>query len=257
MMKEIKKYTGFKLGFTLAEVLITLGVIGVVAALTIPVLMNSYQNKQYATALAKAYSVTNSALTQLVVDSGCGNDLQCTQLLEENADTEPFGDALVKYMSIAKNCKRNANQHCFAPVTNLYFDGTSTSGNPTFDAYGWYEFITADGMSFAIRGNDTTYTDCGNQSMNSTGNMTKICGLIYIDVNGPKQPNVFGRDTFEFFITAGKGALLYPRGGADDGYHGNWVGDNWWKNGDRCNSTDKNGEYCTGRVMEEVWQMKY
>ena len=45
-----------KLGFTLAEVLITLGIIGIVAAMTIPVLMTNYQKKTTATRAKKAYS---------------------------------------------------------------------------------------------------------------------------------------------------------------------------------------------------------
>ncbi|MCK7521137.1 MAG: hypothetical protein MZV64_27335 [Ignavibacteriales bacterium] len=37
-----------------------------------------------------------------------------------------------------------------------------------------------------------------------------------VDINGPKKgPNYFGRDMFRFYITNGKGALLYPYGGSD------------------------------------------
>jgi len=52
-MEELKK--GNKKGFTLAEVLITLGIIGVVASLTIPTLMANYQKVQYVTGLKRAY----------------------------------------------------------------------------------------------------------------------------------------------------------------------------------------------------------
>ena len=43
-------------GFTLAEILITLGIIGVVAAMTMPVLFNKTQNKELQTAFLKTYS---------------------------------------------------------------------------------------------------------------------------------------------------------------------------------------------------------
>ncbi len=59
-----------KTAFTLAEVLITLGVIGVVAAMTIPTLVNSYHEKQRITQLKKAYSVLNQAFTMAVADYG-------------------------------------------------------------------------------------------------------------------------------------------------------------------------------------------
>ena len=53
--------TKFK-GFTLAEVLITLGIIGVVAAMTMPTLINSTQGAQYKTAYKKALSVLSQAV---------------------------------------------------------------------------------------------------------------------------------------------------------------------------------------------------
>ena len=52
----------FKAGFTLAEVLITLGIIGVVAAMTIPTLMTAYQKKQIVTRLKRAYSIVQQSI---------------------------------------------------------------------------------------------------------------------------------------------------------------------------------------------------
>ena len=57
----LKKTIGMK-GFTLAEVLITLGIIGVVAAMTMPTLINSTQGAQYKTAYKKALSVMSQAV---------------------------------------------------------------------------------------------------------------------------------------------------------------------------------------------------
>lgn len=56
--------------FTLAEVLITLGIIGIVAQMTIPALMNSVQDKTYATQLKKEVSVLNSATEMVKMDNG-------------------------------------------------------------------------------------------------------------------------------------------------------------------------------------------
>ena len=57
-------------GFTLAEVLITLGIIGVVAALTLPALVQNYRNQVVETRLKKVYSVMNQAIVQSEVDNG-------------------------------------------------------------------------------------------------------------------------------------------------------------------------------------------
>ena len=57
-------------GFTLAEVLITLGVIGVVSAITIPTLIQSYRNHVVETRLKKVYSVMNQAIQRAEADYG-------------------------------------------------------------------------------------------------------------------------------------------------------------------------------------------
>ena len=59
-----------KKGFTLAEVLITLGVIGVVAALTLPTLIQNHANKVVETRLMKFYSAINQAITLAEADYG-------------------------------------------------------------------------------------------------------------------------------------------------------------------------------------------
>ncbi len=63
-----------KKGFTLAEVLITLGIIGVVAALTLPSLVAKYKEKQYVTALKKAVSILDNAYRLAIFENGGDND---------------------------------------------------------------------------------------------------------------------------------------------------------------------------------------
>ena len=62
-----------KKGFTLAEVLITLGVIGVVAALTLPSVVNKYKVKQLRTAFMRSSSLIQNALNQTAVEFGYNN----------------------------------------------------------------------------------------------------------------------------------------------------------------------------------------
>ena len=57
-------------GFTLAEVLITLVIIGVIAAMTIPTLINKTNNQEYVSRLKKAYSVLSAATNQLIFEDG-------------------------------------------------------------------------------------------------------------------------------------------------------------------------------------------
>ena len=84
--------------------------------------------------------------------------------------------------------------------------------------------------------------------------MSQTCGEIYIDINGPsKGPNNIGRDIMGFWITTGKGVLLYPHGGVDDKYGG--TNRYWSVYG--CNAGSVDGWACSGRIIEEGWQMTY
>ena len=249
-----------KIAFTLAEVLITLAIIGVVAAMTIPTLIKDYQNAQAVAALKKAYSQFNQALVQLTNDAGCNGDLKCTGLFSApNVNIQAFGDEISKYLKSLQVCGMAVGQGCWAKTMNTDIDGTGT--NYTYDsAATLYKFISADGASFLL---GTFKADCNTPSSWSngvTGNMAQICGRLYVDVNGPaKGPNYYGRDIFLFWITNGKGALLYPASGADDHYNN---GNYWWNYwAPPCCTSGAagrmDGSYCAGRIMEENWEMNY
>lgn len=247
-----------KIGFTLAEVLITLGIIGVVAALTIPTLVNNYQKQEYLTGLKKAYTEWNQALVKIASDMGCAGDLACTGLFASSGTSSTsLGDALVGYFNVVKNCGIAADQGCWATSTNAYIDGSSAT-NYTYDSLTTdYKFVTSDGMSFTVV-NLSNDCDTPTYSSGQTGNMTQTCAVVRMDVNGQKSPNMVGRDTFVFFITNGKGTLLYPRGGADDKYQGTV---RWWRDNSGalvgCYPGYKWGYFCGGRIIEEGWQMNY
>ena len=68
-----------KNGFTLAEVLITLGIIGVVAALTIPTLIGNYQKKEVAVRLQKMYNTIQNAISLAEEENGPSH-LSCYRL---------------------------------------------------------------------------------------------------------------------------------------------------------------------------------
>jgi prepilin-type N-terminal cleavage/methylation domain-containing protein len=255
-----------KSGFTLAEILVTLLIIGIIAVLVLPPLIVNAQNAEYTSALKKAYNMTNQALYNLTLDNGLAGDLASTGLFASTYSGNEhtlLGEAITKYIKTSKNCKTTTNQGCFASETNQYYDGSYTGTNQTYDAWGAYKFIISDGMSFLIY---NYKNDCNTPTYSTgrTGNMAQTCGYIVIDVNGPKSPNSLGRDTFIFFITNRKGAILYPQGGADLAGAPGWpIGDYWWRNPADgktprlCTKTSKDGGYCTGRIMEEGWQMNY
>lgn len=248
------------LGFTLAEVLITLGLIGVVAAMTIPTLIISSQKIQYMSGLQKAYSQFSQALQAMTQSEDCVVDLACTGAFALNKTSKDLGQELSKYLKLSKDCGMTpAGQGCLSPSVNSNFDGSGTPIALDTDT-NFEKFITADGMSFAIINGAT---NCDTDLGGTLGYMAKTCGYLYVDINGPKEPNNLGRDVFMFFITNGKGAFLYPAGGADDKSVDAGLANfskGWWDIGgsDNCSSvTSKDGAYCTGRVFEKGWTMDY
>ena len=68
-----------KKGFTLAEVLITLGIVGVVASMTLPTLNNNVQKQTYEAGAKKAYNILSNAVSMYMVDQGV-DDLSETPL---------------------------------------------------------------------------------------------------------------------------------------------------------------------------------
>ncbi len=173
------------LAFTLAEVLITLAIIGVVAAMTIPSVIVNTNQQEFKTGLRKAVSVLNSAITM--------NNALEGETPYDNADLFTY---LQQHMSVLKS------------TTGLSFrsNGTCTAGSATCN----YSFYTTDGMRFEIPTAEITKNtheatavkfnegnkagNCGAQTITvGTSTTTKPC-LIMVDVNGDRKPNPANED---------------------------------------------------------------
>lgn len=251
-----------KKAFTITEILLVMSIIGFVAALTIPAMVKDILKTQYITGARKTYTDVNYIFKKIVADKECDNDLKCTGIFATGTDSNTLGTELTKYIKTAKNCGISTNQDCWPPQTNDNFDGKSAT-NTNFNSLNYYyKFITTDGASFAIHNaTEDANADCANDA--STGllgvksYMTQVCGIVYVDVNGWKKPNTKGKDTFIYYITNGRGPLLYPAGGKDDKASGT---NDYWNDGSRnfCyKTTNQEGKYCTGRLVEQNWEIDY
>lgn len=172
-----------KAAFTLAEVLITLGIIGVVAAMTMPSLIQNYQEKATVTKLKKCYSLVSQAYVSILNDEGGSDTLQAGDDLEM---MEKFG----KYLKYQKTCGRNKG--CFPNVTYK-----SVTGN----GYNKWEDDTTD-RSRAILTDGTLIMFNKSAMWRNEGNY--LYAQIYVDINGFKGPNQLGRDFFYFYINPEK-----------------------------------------------------
>ena len=180
--------------FTLAEVLITLVIIGVIAALTVPTLIQNTQKREYVSALKKVYSTLSQVTQQIITEEGSPKSSceTCNDGWAYSADN--IYTLYKKYLSSSKEC--NFSSGCW------YNAWDNNNELP--------KLILADGTLLMFH---FLSKDC---SKDITGS-DDVCAAIWIDVNGNKKPNKFGRDLFNFVI---KESGFYPRGCDSDSCSG-------------------------------------
>ena len=185
-----------KSAFTLAEVLITIGIIGVVASLTLPSVINKYQEKVTVTKVKKAYSTMNNALFSAISENGEVDtwDYPYYNAGTENvSNTEVFASKILPYLRILKDCGIS-QRNCMLDVNYKLSDGSNWNGY-TYNRYRlYYKVILNDGSYLVIR---FEYPKCNGSGDGVVGDK---CGWFLIDVNGDKKPNKFGQDVFLFII---------------------------------------------------------
>ena len=214
--------------FTLAEVLITLGIIGVVAAMTLPTLIQNHQKQTYVVGLQKAMNTTSNMFKKMQADEGvdfyntklysegvCESlpewDNSSQQLINRNGCEDFYGNPSVfeniipKYLKVVKTCK-GTNCNIRYTITDFSCQNNkcaltdqATNKNPV-EVLRWigYDghfvqnitgFYTNDGMVFYI-------FPAGNDS-----------GIgVLADINGEKGPNKLYRDLF-FYIYRANGKI--------------------------------------------------
>ena len=184
-----------KLGFTLAEVLITLAIVGVIAAMVLPPIMQNLEEKTTINRLKKAYSELSKTYLMIKNEKGDPTSWLQTDSYEE------IGELFIPYLEVSKNCKTGTG--CFSD--NCY----SVNGEPY-----WINLDTRDDMSKFILTNGTSIAlkiynkNCDSIEGNNE-QLKSVCGWIVVDTNGKKKPNTYGIDIFEFKITKYD---IYPYG---------------------------------------------
>lgn len=184
------------IAFTLAETLVVIGIIGTVAALTLPNLNSNTGNKETVVKVKKLYSNLDDAMGRAVVAYGPVKGWFTND--NSNADkTKRLGDRLTEYMKVSKNC--GMNKGCY------------TSGSGGSDGY---EFILPDGASVKVR-----YIGSRDFSLGNRLDQMKdwqIVGTfydIYVDIDGlDKGKNMAGYDIFAFVDSVSDPNSLEPSG---------------------------------------------
>ena len=188
-----------KSAFTLAEVLITLGIIGVIAAITIPTLVTNYQKKVTVNRLKKNYATISQMFTKAINDYGdpSGWSFDFGEMGEGNSNINAVLPIVAKkyflpYLDVMDDCGISC-----AKVPNTYRYMNNALVNQFHTRLFYTMFLKDESIIFL--------------SVNSNGNTGLLSDLIiYVDLNGLKAPNVIGKDVFGYYLnTSGVSKLNF------------------------------------------------
>ena len=233
--------------FTLAEVLVTLGIIGVVSAMTVPTLMQNYQRQSYVTQLHKVYNELGQAAERYKADNNLVS-LREGRIMGNKDEVHNF---VLQYFKVVKDCGgrywSSASNACFAQKY------TSIDGSSTTNIQGQECLATVVLASGAALCFDTgAATSVGakedingdgkvdeNDVINNTGVNAGMAITVEVDVNGPKGPNVAGRDLFSIDIAPN--GLVY---------------DSKWTDSSTVDTAHA-WPVGIGKIIADGWQMTY
>ena len=180
-----------KNGFTLAEVLITLGIIGVVAAMTIPTLMVDINSKQWATAADVFEKKLNEAM----------KNMNTAQVISGHPNTLSFVNELGKHFKINKICKNNELQNCFSDTvwwgageaTPEEVDMKEIKQASHFGLDDWGTELVGVQFANGVTGLVAYNPKCSGDPYSNQFNGTGCISMLY-DTSGSKNPNTLGKD---------------------------------------------------------------
>lgn len=225
-----------KQAFTLAEVLITLGIIGIVAALSIPTLIKDYKRAVSITKLKKTYSVLQQAIQRTVADN-----LGYSTVNFSDGDTQSminwYNYYLKPNLRIQKDCIDTERCWHSAGVTKKLNGNTAIwdSGQKGIGG-NIIVFRTFDNVYVNLDG--AVATDIQN---NFGVNMDESGLVLHVDVNGDEGPNVIGQDIFVFVFN---NKVLVPAGN-----------DKSDEEIERDCSKDGRDYYCFSYIIRNNWKI--
>lgn len=178
-------YSKANYAFTLAEVLITLGIIGVVAAITVPSLVSNYQDKLNDTKYKKARNILINGYKLMLARHEVFDVSQLPFVAKLNSEeNDAIGLISSEHSEVFKILKDNAGGSYSSTLPTNYVKSESDEELP----FNWnnvpYIFSVSDGMLFGIEKSDT---------LNNF--------YVYADTNGTANPNKLKKDLYKFSVS--------------------------------------------------------
>ena len=202
--------------FTLAEVLITLVVIGVVASLTLPLIINSYKEQETVVRLKSTVSILSNAIRLAENQNGEMADWGLDGLTEKTSLT--LAKYLKPHLKIAKDCGIDDSQgNCISNGNYKRLNGHLHDAYAPRNVYFAYKILLENGSAIFWHGSGAEV-------------------FFMIDTNGNKLPNTWGMDLFSVRYSNGR---IIPSGSDLYDYHTD------------CNNMASSGFGCAYYVLSE------
>lgn len=235
-----------KNAFTLAEALICLAIIGVVASLTIPSLANNIEKNKVGPAFAKAVNNIESANKMALYKWGARTLSEVAESVEGHTEASYFDVVLKPALNMEKFGKAKPAFVDYKKYNSS--DGYSLANS----AAGFYYGV--DDIDY-IRPNPTGLTSVkAEQFATLPQAYSGEYYLLLVDINGMrKKPNMIGKDLFLLYID-NKGEVIPYGGEAYEVYTGDTT--NNWKT--KCTKDEvKDAETCAGAIADNRYRVKY
>lgn len=221
-----------KFAFTLAEVLIALVIIGVVAAITVPVLFENYKKQETISRLKKAYSVISNGLRMSQTENG---PFSSWEIGADMTDVEGyFNKYWVPYF-------QNITKYNWAK--DLGYEDNFCWTNLNGRRIGWQ--VKSDDSRILFTLADGTVVFYPRNTTDSDGNPA-YTRYFYVDINGSKKPNVIGKDVFIFNVVDYDNLKPYCHERNETVINNNC----------KKSISENNTNCCTAKIMYDGWQIK-
>lgn len=223
-----------KMAFTLAEVLIVLGIIGIIAEMTIPTLQKEFQKQVTITGVQKTYTNLAQSVRLSESENGPNKEWNWGDDVNIGSVRASFDKYWAPYLRIMKIC--SAYQECgYSSNTPFFAPNGTTEGMWVVHPEARTTVVLADGTILIVM----AWHGGAN-----VGDPNVISHDIYVDLNGAKGPNVFGKDFFQFALDPDKGVV--PAG---HNLNYTWITSS-------CNKISGGGETCAAKLLRDGWQIK-
>mgnify|MGYP002624852226 CR=1 FL=1 len=260
-MKIFNKNFG---AFTLAEVLITLGILGVVAAITLPSVVSNHKKLETAVRLKHAFALFSNAFRQ--AESEYGNaenwgvtwvyDREQTNATSEEREAVVNASEKLYQIAIKPNLKIVKDYGSKKTPNDIGYNGpiSPKSGKKNDSAPKAHWFVLENGILAAVGVADKceeyeTHVDEEENPVTSCTNRKYKNLTIWVDINGFRGPNTYGKDFFIMYLNSATNKFDMHAYNPGSGV------DHRRKFLDECN-TDSGSQYCGKLIELDGWQIK-